>query len=548
MPAPVGNQTATLQSISDKVHTGSETSCAQCHETGLSGRPHDTAGFLNLNAQAPFDYSSHAAGVDCIQCHSVKTIARTRADWANGYYLHTSSVTACISCHLPQMPGNSVTDLVRTGGVDHTTFGGQNCIPCHNPSLNTPLASVSDWSGASSEPTKLVYNVADDVNLSGSASLTPAFSNTTIVSVASLPQTIHMTMSHQATLMASSGLSTCTACHASGTYLGGKLHVSLASAGLSQPTACAECHQSSALPVVLVGSANPAPLSTRSPLSDEMRHDAVVWSANSSGAYVATSVKMVANDCAVCHSAPSAAPASGNGWNGAAYHSSLTSHGLSQPTSCLDCHANSRAVGPSTGTLTAFDHSTHANGAVDCAICHSVGSSWAGGVFHKNSLPAPTTCSACHATQRPNGTTATTSAGASTAFVGYDSVNKPFDVSSAQNSTGYHGGSRDCSVCHKPTTFRAMAKLVRRSLRSRGGRRQRIAHVLRRLPHIAASHRLDRADDAQWLEPSLQPRDGTARAIAYRVTSRPWLADPTRFTQPPTPEPTATPTGAERSP
>ena len=456
--APAPGQITTLTSIASSIHTGKETACSNCHETGSSGRPTSTAGFVNLNVNTPFDYTTHAKGIDCISCHDMSQIARTKADWGNGFFNHSSTLTACNSCHTSQQPKNSVADLALTGGFDHTILGAQDCFGCHQASLNTSFSGLADWSGGVGAANGLKYATMSDVSLSGQASQLPNFSNTVISSLTNAPQTIHMSMNHQSSLITPQVISNCATCHVGGVYTSGVFHNAIRGAGIAQPTSCSDCHNSSSLPIGIVGPTTPAPVTPRSPVSNEMRHDAVVWSKNASGQFVSTSTGIVSNDCVVCHNAPAAAPVGGNnGWNGGLYHASLTTAKVSQPSSCLDCHANSRTIGNNVGTLTGFDHSVHANGEGDCISCHTSKSAWTGGVFHQASLTAPSTCNLCHASQRPNGILTIGSAGGSFNFVGYNSAKLPFDTSSAQNTTGYHGGTRECNVCHTPTMFSLMS-------------------------------------------------------------------------------------------
>ncbi|MGE3758284.1 MAG: cytochrome c3 family protein, partial [Pseudobdellovibrionaceae bacterium] len=86
-------------------HTGNETECLSCH---AQGRPTSTAGFVGLNPKAPFDYTTHGAGLDCITCHSGMTPAvRTKADWANGYFMHKQTLQSCSECHTSTRPATT---------------------------------------------------------------------------------------------------------------------------------------------------------------------------------------------------------------------------------------------------------------------------------------------------------------------------------------------------------------------------------------------------------------------------------------------------------
>src|SRR5256885_1472073 len=156
-----------------------------------------------------------------------------------------------------------------------------------------------------------------------------------------------MEINHQPTDPAPGILNGCGSCHenaGSGEYYPGFLHSSLANSVpvIAQPTLCMDCHSDSS-PLGFVGptATNPA----RTPASGEMKHDAVVW--NSAGP---TSATAVPHDCAVCHQSPSKALAATwatnqSGTTPALVHSSLTLASQPQPTSCIDCHANSRPSG-----------------------------------------------------------------------------------------------------------------------------------------------------------------------------------------------------------
>ncbi len=429
-------------------HSGMETSCSSCHE---KSRPMTSAGFLGLDTTRPFDYATHGAGLDCISCHIGGGAGfKTQADWSGASFTHSAMTTTCLNCHSSQRPGNSTADLAKTGGFDHVTAGQGECFGCHSAAMNSTFTSMSDWGGAVGVPSILRWDIARDITASTKL---PIFANTTITSLTSQSQVIHMAMSHSSSQVSSAVMSQCSQCHTGASYAGGSFHASVS----AQPSKCNDCHNSSALPVGFIGPTD----GKRSPTSASMRHEAVAWLVNASGLFMASSSPLVGADCAACHTAPTSASTAGGGtgssrWANAQYHNSLTSAAIAQPSSCLDCHANSRSIGSSTGTLTAFDHSLDTKGMGDCNACHAVGSSWANGVFHKGGV-APTSCNTCHASQRPQGTTVLASNGTSTNFIGYSATVKPFDISPAQNASGYHGGTKDCAVCHSATQYASMS-------------------------------------------------------------------------------------------
>jgi hypothetical protein len=126
------------------------------------------------------------------------------------------------------------------------------------------------------------------------------------------------------------------------------------------------------------------------------------------------------------------------------YHASLTTGGIQQPASCLDCHANTRPAGTITAPAAAlalglaFDHASAA-ALADCAACHAGGiSTWAGGKHHLAGSATPASCLPCHDGQRPTTTAGWTSAG-------YAAT--PFDFGT--NAAGItHGAGDDCAGCH----------------------------------------------------------------------------------------------------
>src|SRR5207253_5602 len=92
----------------------------------------------------------------------------------------------------------------------------------------------------------------------------------------------------------------CGTCHVNagaGSYYPGNLHSSLANLNLAQPSGCLDCHASSK-PIGFVGPTATNPV--RTPVSGEMKHDAVLWSNG-----LPTAASAVPQDCAVCHVTPS---------------------------------------------------------------------------------------------------------------------------------------------------------------------------------------------------------------------------------------------------
>lgn len=386
------------------------THCASCHEAGsdLVGTPWtgttgDTRPFtlaslsVSYGAGMTVSAPNHFYPVDCGQCHLTPagTAAVTSgATWLTRWrFPHDeaamSNPATCVLCHVGGIPG------APDGGV--------------------------------ADPNR-------DVTVN---SLLPRFSGTSITSVTAQTTSWPMTMLHTSPEFPAAANSACSNCHqdaATGVYFPGSLHGSLADLGLAQPSGCSSCHAPA--PSGFVG-----PLATnppRVPSTPAMRHEAVRWS---NGA--PTTTALVSGNCTPCHASPSAtlqaswatAPDGG----AVKYHASLAA----QPSSCLDCHANSRPAAVLTSaTGVEFDHRTTPAQA-DCAGCHARSTvapwaSWSGGRFHLAGSPNPTSCLPCHAGARPT----STQGWASPTY-----AQSPFDYGT--NALGVtHGNGLDCAKCH----------------------------------------------------------------------------------------------------
>lgn len=443
--------------VNSFVHSGQETSCSSCH---WQDRPADTAGFLKLNSNAPFDYSTHAAALDCTECHRPTSAQRSSVDWANGVFKHASSLSSCQDCHSTQRP------TTYGNNQAHPTTG--DCAGCHLNSMNSDFTQLSDWKGAILTAGTTSFDPLTDISITTGTLSYSTTQKTKVQSVSTGVQTLHMTMNHSTLQVSAANMNSCTLCHAGAStsnYLGGRFHTKLTAAGISQPSNCNECH-STALPANFVGPVD----SKRSPASASMKHNAVTWTSNSAGVLSPSSSKLVLNDCKLCH-----LQNSGSTWAGAKYHASLIAGGVDQPSSCLDCHANSVPTGV-VGT-SQFDHSLNATG--DCVSCHASPTTWAGasGMPASIHLLAPTgslrptltinhpqmgsnvTCSSCH------------SGGTFTLVKGFDHSLMPSGsacvychqsgqrnvlstVNLAKKSNGHEGSNlntSDCISCHNPT-------------------------------------------------------------------------------------------------
>jgi hypothetical protein len=400
--------------------------CATCHTNAATFAEYSCTG-CHTHDHAPTDLVHNSVGTytyasaSCYQCHPSPV---------PGAFSHRGIIGGCASCHAA---GASFAALPRPG-FTHLDVGSTDCGSCH---------TTASWA-AGAVPGTLVHDPSQDLTV---AALVPSYSATSIVKVTPASEPLSMSMDHHTAALASAVLTSCTGCHAGaagGTYYPGVLHSSLANQGLAQPAACLDCH-ADAMPTGLVGPTAAHP--PRNPASGEMKHDAVAWSGNAP-----TTTRLVTADCGTCHASPSATLAAtwatGRAGAGPTYHASLTSAKQAQPTSCLDCHANTRpAVITSTGASLpsglSFDHGAAAI-LGDCAGCHAASAaggfaSWAGGRLHAAGGAAPTSCLPCHGGERP-----TSSAGWASATY----TASPFDYGT--NAAGItHGDGQDCAACHQ---------------------------------------------------------------------------------------------------
>ncbi len=331
----------------------------------------------------------------------------------------------CATCHREQ----TAFAALPKPGFTHPAMGTSDCGGCHN---------TRSWSETTGAP-----NDKFDPNRRAHFPLwTPTFSGPVIVSMQTGEGDVPMPMNHS-TLQIDAGLmANCDACHATADRYPGYFHSTLMDVGEKQPARCNECHSMpgalNSRPVGFVGdvATNPA----RTPESGEMRHEAVAWSNGQPG-----TTPLVTADCSVCHWAPNTFSAD---WASVPsgvtqFHGSLADAGMAQPTSCIDCHANSRPTALLTSQNSSvaagleFDHqSTDLLG--DCQSCHQSTTAWRGGSFHPAGATTPSTCLPCHAQKRPTSTAGWMSTGWQ---------NRPFDF--VGNDAGAtHGAGEDCSVCH----------------------------------------------------------------------------------------------------
>ena len=390
----------------------SQFTCFNCHghDQNLTDEMHRslvTVGGAMGKGGSGYVYASES----CLQCHA--TGARVAFD-------HAGVTSACATCHDSAAPFDALP--VAGTGLDGGTFvhpdkRGNDCRACH---------TTATWISASGAPDG-VRDPSHDYAVAPAPQI-PAYAGTSIVSLTAQPENLPMPMVHTSATVPSA--ISCISCHVnanSGVFFPGEFHASLTAATLAQPTTCLDCHATS-VPIGFVGPADPS----RNPASGEMKHDAVLWSNG-----VPTTMPAVPQECSLCHQAPPASPT----WaTSQKLHASLAA--TAQPSSCLDCHANSRPVAPVTSTSARwqFDHSS-GPALGECSTCHlstSQYTSWTGGRFHLAGSATPSSCLPCHSGERP-----TTTSGWDPSY-----LNSPFDYVQDASGTPTHGAGQDCAVCH----------------------------------------------------------------------------------------------------
>jgi nitrate/TMAO reductase-like tetraheme cytochrome c subunit len=320
--------------------------------------------------------------------------------------------------------------------VDDTNFGQFECTNCHEHSADrvAPLhAGVAGFSYGpqtcwTCHPDARIHpspsDPLEDVHVTAQI---PAWSGPTIVSVTPQDETLPMIMNHGSAQIPEALKQDCATCHRNASQLlfyPGQFHATLLSMELPQPAVCSDCH-AQAFPRGFVGPVSPL----RNPPTGQMHHDAVAWAMGAP-----TSTPAFDADCSACHVPPTKSSAALWATN-TPFHDSMPL----EPTSCIDCHANTRpGVIDSTDAGLPLNVKIDHGGPVwlgDCAPCHAAGfSSWRGGRFHLNGQPAPATCLPCHALERPT-------SGAT--------PNPPFDF--AVDGGVPHGDAQDCVLCHSNT-------------------------------------------------------------------------------------------------
>jgi hypothetical protein len=416
----------------------SQFSCFNCHGHEVENLTDQ----MHLSV-ANYAYDSNA----CYHCHS--TGAQQSFD-------HAGIQSGCAACH---DVGNDFAALPVAGFTHITTTA--DCGNCHN---------TATWLDATGGPASLVADANKNFIVDAGV---PTYVGNSIVSMVIQAEMLPQPMNHTTTSIDGGVLTTCSNCHqntsSGASYYPGNLHDSLASLGLPEPSTCADCHSGpmpagtpaagfSSMPIGFVGPTATHP--SRTPSSGEMKHDAVTWANSAPG-----TTPLVSADCSTCHISTSASRATTwsmglDGNSPALFHAALTNASLNQPSSCLDCHANTRPTsllisadgGCPSGSSCApaalpsnveFDH-TVGDATGDCSTCHTASEttwvSWSGGVFHTAGSSTPSTCLPCHTDERPTSTAN---------WVSTTWSNSPFDYGSNVTDGGsIHGDGLDCVTCH----------------------------------------------------------------------------------------------------
>ncbi|MFT3835660.1 MAG: hypothetical protein QM723_01515 [Myxococcaceae bacterium] len=348
---------------------------------------------------------------------------------------HAGVTQGCAACH----DVNQAFAALPVTGFTHPDMLGSDCGACHTPS--TSCHQNLGWPDAGN-----AVNKSDPARDYSADEYLPTWAGTSIVSLTPQTEALPQLMNHGTTALPMAVTGTCTTCHldAPVVYYPGDLHSSLANAvpPIAEPASCTDCHAVS-MPAGFVGPFATSP--ARTPPGPEMKHDAVAWANGAPG-----TTQLVTQDCAVCHTSPSAAFDATWALNPAAtgpavFHASLALASQPQPASCLDCHANTRPSGNVTSGAISFDHSLPAASG-DCAACHAASAPgftvWSGGLFHAVAATTPTTCVPCHEGERP----ATTAGWLSSTY-----QQSPFDYGT-NGSSIVHGDGQDCALCHSGST------------------------------------------------------------------------------------------------
>ena len=243
-------------------------------------------------------------------------------------------------------------------------------------------AGFSDDMGADDmqSPPRVGYPsgaMADPSNTLLVDALIPTYAATSIATLTPQTDSLPMPMNHLSLQADPAAFSGCANCHnnlgTGGSYYPGLLHSSLANLKLAEPTACSDCHAAS-MPTGFVGPTATSPARIAAVGRDEARRGGVDQRRADHDHARHRRLRHLPRE-------PVAEPGRDLGHRprrhrAAQFHASLTAAAQPQPTSCVDCHANTRPTAVLTSANAAlpaalqFDHAAPA-ALGDCASCHA---------------------------------------------------------------------------------------------------------------------------------------------------------------------------------
>ena len=381
-------------------HTPPPQSCVRCHE---EDRPVTSLFKLFLK---------HGSGADCANCHNPGTQWNDTQEFS-----HVPVPESCAVCHEKKRPVDVSLPPPNSGSAPH--FPERDCSECHRPRAEKGLPFIFDHRNSAGKviasclpcheaarktedhfPEKDCMGCHLDPSKPWKLSIgSPHPANDPAPQSCSSCHTGWRPADHY-------GEQDCIGCHKPASTTVTAFLFDHAASGASIRT-CLPCHESDR-PSLLVNdhflhsvggsgdcanchtrpgeqwagglfSHEPAPASCAECHSSK-RPTAVVnrFDHTASGA-----------DCSNCHKRP------GFTWSEATYGHSP------KPTQCVNCHSTDRPA----SVVNGFDHARVQ--AADCAGCHQQpGITWSGGSYSHQ--PAPTACSACHASDRPAARVGTT--------------------------------------------------------------------------------------------------------------------------------------------
>lgn len=485
-------------------HAANLTSCSSCHTTQM---PTSTGPFTDAggNVIASFAHTVNGKGIgECAGCHAkaltnviTHNASPSSADWVStgtngtppgptGTSVTAVTETTLVTSASPLVNLNQVTstssatvNLVEqmlhsstaipsshwAGGVVGSSL---TCTDCHTGGIATPTDSFH-YELAS--PTTLWPNqptTCKDCHL--------ATMPTNIVGPANRYMDHAAVLSNGTTAGAAfNGSGDCFKCHTQPGVVGnwlayGSFHSNIAGAGLT-PNNCTTCHY------LDVSSLKSSP--TINGVNTHMMHASA----------------QVTQDCATCHTMPTAAQIATSGypvltpsiWSGGIYHGKITT----QPTACNDCHSSEKPtmttqslVDASSPSLEFMSHTSQWASSKDCSVCHLETKNLAAGTsptafsrtssFHTGVSSGVTTCQECHGLTNGNGSTpgtgntipaaiTTTSNVSAVGNVGavitpeYSSPASGSPIYDMVDHADYNVSSRDCATCHTPPAANAGA-------------------------------------------------------------------------------------------